>query len=86
MNMITLCMGVIHEAKNLNYSKIEENVITLFQLGGDEKHHYIVSVDSIVAPLMVIPNFNGDEHCYITVAPYNNWNMYFNRFISKCVE
>ncbi len=61
---------VIHAAKNLNYSKIEDKFITSFQLGGDEKHHYIVSVDSIVGPLMAVPNFDGDEHCYITVTPY----------------
>ncbi len=78
---------VIHAAKkHLDYSEIEENFITSFQLRGDEKHHYIVSVDSIVGPLMAVPNFDGDEHCYITVTLYKNWNTYFNRFISKCVE
>ncbi len=74
------------QQKNLNYSEIEDNFITSFQLRGDEKQHYFVSVDSIVDPLMAVPNFDGDEHYYITVTTYKNWNKYFNRFISKCVE
>ncbi len=80
--------GLCHSfgKKHLNYSKIEENFFTSFQLGGDEKHHYIVSVDSIVGPLMAVPNFHGDEHCYIMGMLYKNWNKDFNRFISRCDE
>ncbi len=45
---------VIHVAtKHLNYSKIEENFITLFQLGNNENYYYLVIVDSIVGQLMV---------------------------------
>ncbi len=46
--------AVVHAAKkHFNYSKLKRDFISSFQLGGHERHHYIISVNSIVE------TFNG---------------------------
>jgi hypothetical protein len=72
--------------KYLSYDDISQNFTHDFNLGVDEKYLYIVNVESILGPLIAIPNYGGLKNEFITACPYRQWSKYFSNYIEFCKE
>ena len=74
--------AVVRSAKKyLSYKEIASKFTTTFELGIGQEYLYILNADSILGPLLAVPNFDGNNNEYVTAAPYRDWGKYFTKFI-----
>ena len=72
--------------KYLSYEDISKNFTNEFKLGVGDEYLYIVNVESILGPLLAIPNFGGSKNQFITACPYRQWSNYFSNYIEECKD
>ena len=72
--------------KYLLYDDISKSFTNEFKLGVGNEYLYIVNVESILGPLLAIPNFGGSKNEFITACPYRQWSDYFSLSIEECKE
>ena len=87
-NMVDYSMyAVVRSAeKYLSYDDISQNFTHDFKLGVGDEYLYIVNVESILGPLIAVPNFGGSKNEFITACPYRQWSDYFSLYIEECKE
>ena len=67
--------------KSLSYDDILHNFTHDIKLGvGDGYYLYIVKVESILGPLLAVPNFSGPKNEFMTACPYRQWSDYFSNY------
>ncbi len=60
----------MHQKEYMSFKELKKNLVVLFVLEGDERHHHVIDVQEIVGPLMAVSDVDEKITCFFAWCPY----------------